>query len=196
MELGGQEAGGRPVGVEVVSDDLVRAAQTGDVAALNTLYRALAPAVHGYLCSKGMEDAEGATSDVFLGLFAQLGRVRGGASGLRKLTFSIAHARMVDEYRARQRRPAMQSWTAEDDARHEQSAEHHAEVNESTRRVMQMLDRLPPDQREVLVLRILGDLTVDQIAEVMGRSRGAVKQLQRRGMVTLRAIVEARGVTL
>ena len=89
----------------------------------------------------------------------QLGRVRGGATGLRKLTFSIAHARMVDEYRARQRRPTTLRWTAEDDARHEPSAEQHAEVNESTRRVMQMLDRLPPDQREVLVLRILGDLT-------------------------------------
>jgi RNA polymerase sigma-70 factor (ECF subfamily) len=48
----------------------------------------------------------------------------------------------------------------------------------------------------VLVLRILGDLTIDQISEIMGRSRGAVKQLQRRGMVTLRGIVEARGVTL
>lgn len=184
------------MGVEVVSDDLIRAAQDGDVAALNTLYRALAPAVHGYLCSKGVDDAEAATSDVFLGLFAQLGRIRGGAVGLRKLTFSIAHARMVDEYRARQRRPTTVGWTAENDARREPSAEHHAEVNESTRRVMRMLDRLPPDQREVLVLRILGDLTIDQISEIMGRSRGAVKQLQRRGMVTLRGMVEARGVTL
>lgn len=182
--------------VEVVSDDLVRAAQNGDVAALNTLYRALAPAVHGYLCSKGVEDAEAATSDVFLGLFGQLGRVRGGATGLRKLTFSIAHARMVDEYRTRQRRPATLSWAAEDDPRREPSAEHRAEVNESTRRVMRMLDRLPPDQREVLVLRILADLTIDQIADIMGRSHGAVKQLQRRGMVTLRGFVDAQGVTL
>jgi RNA polymerase sigma-70 factor (ECF subfamily) len=46
------------------------------------------------------------------------------------------------------------------------------------------------------VLRILADLTIDQIADIMGRSHGAVKQLQRRGMVTLRGIVEARGVTL
>ena len=107
------------MGVEVVSDDLVRAAQDGDVPALNTLYRALAAAVHGYLCSKGVDDADAATSDVFLGLFAQLGRVRGGATGLRKLTFSIAHARMVDEYRTRQRRPTTLRWTAEDDTRRE-----------------------------------------------------------------------------
>ena len=184
------------MGVEVVSAGRGRAAQDGDVAALNTIYRALAPAVHGYLCSKGVDDAEAATSDVFLGLFAQLGHVRGGATGLRKLTFSIAHARMVDEYRTRQRRPTTLRWTPENDNRREPSAEQDAEVNESTRRVMRMLDRLPPDQREVLVLRILGDLTIDQISEIMGRSRGAVKQLQRRGMVTLRGIVEARGVTL
>lgn len=184
------------MGVDAVTDDLVDAACAGDVAALNTLYRSLAPAVHGYLRSKGVDDAEAATSDVFLAVFDRLPRVRGGAAGLRKLTFSIAHARMVDEYRARKRRPAGVDWTVDTDPRQVPSAEHEAELNDGTRRVMQMLDRLPADQREVLVLRIVADLTVDQVADIMGRSAGAVKQLQRRGMVTLRAIVETQGVTL
>ncbi|HEY8302617.1 MAG TPA: RNA polymerase sigma factor [Jatrophihabitans sp.] len=184
------------MGVDVVTDELVDAARAGDVAALNTLYRGLAPAVHGYLCSKGVEDADGATSEVFLSLFDRLPRVRGGATGLRKLTFSIAHARMVDEHRARKRRPIGVDWSVDTDPRQVPSAEHQAELNDGTRRVMRMLDRLPADQREVLVLRIVADLAVDQIADIMGRSSGAVKQLQRRGMVTLRAIVEAQGVTL
>lgn len=181
---------------DAVTDEVVGAAQRGDPAALTTLYRALSPAVHGYLRSKGVHDAEAVTSDVFLALFAQLRTVRGGADGLRKLVFSIAHARMVDDHRTRSRRPTEVSWAADDDPRHAPSAEHQAVDNDATARVMQLLDRLPADQREVLVLRIVGDLTIDQIADVMGRSSGAVKQLQRRGMLAVRAIVEARGVTL
>jgi RNA polymerase sigma-70 factor, ECF subfamily len=181
---------------EIVTDECVAAAARGDPAALSAIYRALAPAVHGYLRSKGVVDHEAATSDVFLALFGQLRFLRGGADGLRKLAFSIAHARMVDEHRARSRRPATVAWLAETDPRRAPSAEHEAEQNESTARVLALLDELPPDQREVLALRFVADLTLEQVAEIMGRSVGAIKQLQRRGMRTVRAVVAERGVTL
>jgi RNA polymerase sigma-70 factor (ECF subfamily) len=44
------------------------------------------------------------------------------------------------------------------------------------------IDQLPPDQRSVLLLRILGDLTIEQIADAVGKRPGAVKALQRRGL--------------
>ena len=46
-----------------------------------------------------------------------------------------------------------------------------------------MLERLNEDQRSVITLRILGDLSIEQTAEVLGKSTGAVKQLQRRGLL-------------
>ena len=49
---------------------------------------------------------------------------------------------------------------------------------------------LPDDQRSVLLLRVLADLTVEQVAAVMGRSVGSVKALQRRGLRTLRDRLE------
>ena len=52
---------------------------------------------------------------------------------------------------------------------------------------------LPADQRAVLLLRVLADLTVEQVAEVLGRSVGSVKALQRRGLRTLRAQLEREG---
>ncbi|MEO9139446.1 MAG: sigma factor-like helix-turn-helix DNA-binding protein [Jatrophihabitans sp.] len=55
---------------------------------------------------------------------------------------------------------------------------------------------LPDDQREVLTLRVVADLSIEQIADVMGRSQGAVKQLQRRGMIALRKALAERQVTL
>jgi RNA polymerase sigma-70 factor (ECF subfamily) len=48
----------------------------------------------------------------------------------------------------------------------------------------------------VVLLRILGDLTVDQVAEVLGKSPGAVKQLQRRAFEALRRLIDREGVPL
>ena len=65
-----------------------------------------------------------------------------------------------------------------------------------TDRAVALCARLAPDQREVVLLRILGDLTVDQVAEVLGKSPGAVKQLQRRAFEAIRRLVDREGVPL
>jgi RNA polymerase sigma-70 factor (ECF subfamily) len=54
-----------------------------------------------------------------------------------------------------------------------------------------LLHRLGDDQRQALTLRVVAELSLDETAEVMGRSIGAVKQLQRRALEALRAIVTA-----
>jgi RNA polymerase sigma-70 factor (ECF subfamily) len=59
-----------------------------------------------------------------------------------------------------------------------------------TETVRRLCALLPDDQRSVLLLRILGDLTVEQVADAMGRTVGSVKALQRRGLRALRAHVE------
>jgi RNA polymerase sigma-70 factor, ECF subfamily len=54
--------------------------------------------------------------------------------------------------------------------------------------VHQALARLPISQREVLVRRVFQHMTITEVAEVLGRSRGAVKQLQHRGVRNLSRI--------
>ncbi len=179
-----------------VTDDVVAAAQRGDGAAFRTIYEVLAPAVLGYLRTKGVADPEGVTHDVFLGVLPRLAALSGGAAGLRKLVFSVAHARMVDEHRARARQPGHLPYEPDTDARVVGSAEDAAAESLGTRRVLEVLDQLPADQREVLVLRVVADLSIDQVAEIMGRSAGAVKQLQRRGLLAVRQVLMQRGVTL
>ena len=58
-----------------------------------------------------------------------------------------------------------------------------------------MLSHLGEEQRSVISLRVLGDLSLEQTAQVLGKSTGAVKQLQRRGLANLRALVERGEVT-
>jgi RNA polymerase sigma-70 factor, ECF subfamily len=190
------DADGGTEAMPELSDSVVASAQDGDRDALHVIYEALAPSVYGYLRAKGVEDAEGVTSDVFVALLPQIERVTGGAAGLRKLTFTIAHARMVDDHRNRARLPASIAYEPADDTRTVGSAEDDAADGLATARVRAVLDLLPEDQREVLTLRVIADLTIEQVAAVMGRTPGAVKQLQRRGMIAVRKAVAERQVTL
>lgn len=177
-------------------DEVLRAAQGGEPWAMRALYDGLAPRVHGYLRARGAAEPEDLTSEVFLAVLPRLPDVTGGYPGLRALLFSVAHARLVDSLRAQSRRPAHVPYEARNDARRSPSAEDAADAGLGVDRATVLLARLPESQREVLVLRLLGDLTVEQVADVLGTSEGAVKQLQRRGLLALRALVAGGAVTL
>jgi RNA polymerase sigma-70 factor (ECF subfamily) len=180
----------------VLSDETAAAARAGDPDALATVWRALSPRVLGYLRSRGVEDPEGLTSEVFLAVIPRLGRLRGGADGLATLVFSVAHARAVDDVRRRARRPAPAPYDAVQDPRREPSAETAALGGVTAQHSLEKLARLSDDQRAVIALRVLGDLSLDQTARIIGKSTGAVKQLQRRGLQALRVMVEEGEVSL
>ena len=61
--------------------------------------------------------------------------------------------------------------------------------------VLRVLQSLSADQRAVLLLRVIGDLSLEQVAETLGKRTGAVKQLQRRGVIAVRKALARRGVT-
>jgi RNA polymerase sigma factor (sigma-70 family) len=179
-----------------ITADVLAAAQAGDGNAFRLIYEDLAPAILGYLSAKGVSDPEAVTSDVFLALLPQLPTITGGPAGLRTLVFSIAHARMVDHHRARGRRPETVEYDPTADVRLSPSAEHTALESMEAASVTKLLAELPQTQREVLMLRLIGDLTVPQVAEVMGTTAGAIKQHQRRGLLALRELLSTRQVTL
>ena len=78
----------------------------------------------------------------------------------------------------------------------------HTDVEEdaarrlATEHLRRLCDTLAPDQRNVLLLRMLADLTVDDIASALGKTSGAVKALQRRGLASLRRQMQREGVPL
>lgn len=171
-------------------DDVVLAAQAGRPWALRALYEELSPRVHGYLAARGARDPEDLTSEVFLTVFPRLATVSGGAAGLRTLVFSVAHARLVDDLRRQSRRSPTVPYEEWHDDRTTASSEDQAVDRVRTLEVRALLDSLPADQRDVLLMRVVADLSVEQTAEAIGRSTGAVKQLQRRGLLALRALLQ------
>lgn len=171
-------------------------ARAGSGAAFAALYGDLARQVAGYLRAKGVADVEDVTSEVFLAVFTGLPGFDGDYQHFRSWVFTIAHRRVVDGWRRAGRTPHLVPYEPVDDARTSSSAEVEALAAIGQERVVALLALLTDEQREVLVLRVVADLTVEQVAEVVGRRPGAVKALQRRGLATLRRVLATEGVPL
>lgn len=175
-----------------LTEQVVASAVAGETGALHRVYEILAPALVGYLRSRGSDDPEGLTQDVFVALLPRLGKLRGGVSGLRTLAFSIAHARLVDETRRRSKRPPALPLDQDDATLVAASAEEHAMTSMNSAALIALLSELSPDQRNVVALRVIAQLSLEETAEVVGKSVGSVKQLQRRGLLALRERILAR----
>ncbi len=177
-------------------DEVLAAARLGQPWALTALFRSYAGAVAGYVRARSPADPDDLVSEIFTSVFSSLDRFSGNEADFRGWLFTIAQRRVVDELRRRSRRVETTAYTPEEDTRQVPSAEEGGLERMGEEWVRRVLDRLAPDQREVLLLRILGDLTVEQVAELVGKSPGAVKALQRRGLASAEKIVRAEGVPL
>ena len=175
-------------------DPVLSRARVGSPEAFTALYEDLARPVAAYVRARGVPDVDDVTSEVFLAVFTGLARFTGTQEQFRSWVFTIAHRRVVDVWRRGSRTVAAVPYEADTDVRTSASAEADALDGLGEEWVMEMLGHLTDDQREVLVLRIVGDLTVEQVGAVVGRRPGAVKALQRRGLATLRRILQAQAV--
>lgn len=170
--------------------DRIAAARRGEAWALRDIWEAFGPKVNGYLAGRGVSDAEDLTSEVFIQVFERLPRFRGDESALRTFVFSVAHARYVDHVRKAARRGVPVEFDATQHDSIVPSAETEAMNAISDQRLRAALGSLSPDQRNVVLLRVVADLDLAQTAEVLGKSVGAVKSLQHRALESLRPLFE------
>ena len=171
-------------------DDVLSAAQAGAGWAFEVLYRDLAPSVTGYLRLHRAVEPDDLASETFIGVFTGLQGFSGDEAALRAWVFTIAHRRLVDDWRRRSRRPQVSDDPGDLSEFVGGDVEDDALVGIGTETVHRLCGELPDDQRSVLLLRILADLTVEQVAQAMGKTEGAVKALQRRGLRSLRTRLE------
>jgi RNA polymerase sigma-70 factor (ECF subfamily) len=171
-------------------DGVVTRARAGDRAAFGQLWLDLSPRVAAYLRSHGVAEAEDVTSEVFLAVFRQMDRFSGGGAAFRALVFTVAHRRQVDWHRQRTRRG---TWLTLEEGPEPTtpSAESAALAAISDERVVEALGALTPDQRSVLALRVVGELSLEETAAVLGKDLGAVKSLQHRALARLRRNLSA-----
>lgn len=181
-----------PVGF--LDDAVLDAARVGAGWAFERIYGELAGPVLGYLRQQGMADPEGATNEAFHRAFRRIATFEGGVEAFRRWVFTIAHNLVVDERRFVSRRkdehpvehvPDVAGGDAERDALERLGGD----------RVRRMLALVSDDQRDVLLLRFVADLSIEEVAGATGRSVTAVKALQRRGLDALRRALDPAGVS-
>ncbi|MEM8925754.1 MAG: RNA polymerase sigma factor [Actinomycetota bacterium] len=172
---------------------LIDAAKVGDGRAFECLYRWLAPEITRFATVRGAEDAEGLANEVFLRAYQKISRFDGRRDAFRAWIFAITRNLLIDAHRAGARRPDIA--TNEVPERSSASADIEALDLLSVQRVARLLAQLSDDQRDVILLRMVGDLSLQQVALIVDKPVTAVKALQRRGLRRLQSEVLAEVVT-
>lgn len=170
---------------------ILTAAQDGGEWAVAVLYRWLHPAVIGYLRARAGDDAEDLASETWLAVARALPTFSGDEGAFRSWVFTIAHRRLVDHHRATARRPRTRSLTPAEGDGHDGPVELPGEDDpagdvvaaiageEAVRRIVALL---PADQAEIVLLRVVAGLPVEEVAAATGRKAGTVRVLQHRAL--------------
>jgi RNA polymerase sigma-70 factor, ECF subfamily len=163
---------------------------------MRAVYSQLNPRLLRYLRHHVGHAAPDVASDVWLALARELPRFEGGPDAFRALTFTIARRRAVDHHRRSGRRPpTVPLDDAPDCAGSEEPEQLVVDGMEAQRAVRMLAGELPPDQAEIVLLRVLGDLGVDQVAVIVGKTPGAVRVAQHRALRRLQQRWERSTVT-
>ena len=168
-----------------VSSELIGRARLGDQAALSVLFRTYQPAVLRYLRGCLPDAAEDLAAQTWVDAARNLRAFSGEADDFRRWLFTIARRRLQDELRRRYRRPEQLT----DAPPETMTGGDEFDAADELTRALALVRQLSPDQAEAVLLRIVADLDVGQVAEVMGRSEGAVRVLVHRGLHRLRDLL-------
>lgn len=167
-------------------DRVVAAARDGDGQAFAQLYESMNRRILAFLSYRGATDPEGMVNDVLLKVFTNLETFDGNQTQFTAWVFKIARNTLIDESRARSRRVEETSLQDSHEVTHwSGDVETDAIDQMSTAGVLQHLEVLTPEQRDVIVMRVASDLTIEAIAQILGKRVGAVKAMQRRALRSL-----------
>ena len=165
---------------------LVARAQRGDRAALEDLYLLHFDRVYSYLhMSVGnRHDAEDLTTQTFMKMLEAIRRFEWRSVPFSAWLLRIAHNLAMDHFRANRR------WQPEEEVPEsadgeECSAEEQALASLGETRVLTLIERLAPEQRQVLMLKFVYRFSNGEVASILGKTEGAVKSLQHRALASL-----------
>jgi RNA polymerase sigma-70 factor, ECF subfamily len=168
-------------------ESVLMAAQAGGEWAFAELYDSYNPLLERYFAARASSVAEDLAAETWMGAARTLEKFRGGETQFRSWLFTIAHHVLADYWKEGRRwgwvqadREALVDYLAPDDP--ERSVLDSLSGRAAARKIAAML---PPEQAEVVLLRVVGGLDVDQVAKIIGRRPGTVRVLQHRALKKL-----------
>lgn len=161
-------------------------ARVGAEWAITALYREFHPRLLRYLRAQAPAYGDDLASEVWLDAAAALPRFEGDETAFRRWLFTIAHRRLIDLRRADARRRAfLTRLESSDDSRGDADPEASVLAASETEVALVRIGRLSPDQAQVVLLRVVAGLTVEDVAAIVGKNPGTVRVLQHRALKRL-----------
>lgn len=172
-------------------ESIIEAARAGADWAWERLVKQIDGPLRGYITRLGAVDVDDIVGETWLHVARGLRHFNGDETAFRSWVFMIAHHRMVDERRRFHRKPSTPIDHTEIDefAPAVRSTESEAIDRISDREVQEILNLLPPEQREVILLRFFAGFGINEIGRIVGKRPGAVSTLQRRALRRLERIL-------
>jgi RNA polymerase sigma-70 factor, ECF subfamily len=191
---GARQPDTRPV-IDAAFGDVLARAQGGDESAFARLFRDIQPALLRYL-RVITPDAEDVAGETWLQVVSGLAGFRGGEDAFRAWLFTIARHRAIDAGRSRSRRPASPLDLEEVAERYLSPDTADLALDTiSAREVVALVAQLPPDQAEIIMLRVVAGLEPGDVGRIVGKSAGAVRVASHRALRKLAELAELAGVT-
>jgi RNA polymerase sigma-70 factor (ECF subfamily) len=168
-------------------EDALRRARAGDESGFAELWRTLQPPLLRYLRVRSRVSYEDVAAETWLQVVRDLSSFIGTADGFRAWLFTVARHRAVDAARAAAARPAVLVPDIDEAVRHPTAAAAEIDALEriSTERALTLVRTLPPEQAEMVMLRVVAGLDVPVVAQIVGKSPGAVRVSVHRGLRAL-----------
>jgi RNA polymerase sigma-70 factor, ECF subfamily len=165
--------------------DLIARAGRGDGEALGVLWSQHQHLLVRFLRGVGCTTPDDVASMVWIDVAKGLARFTGDATDFRKWLFTIARRRSIDELRRENRRSVTVDRSAMVDRAANALANDAAEMYERASaldRAVAVVQTLPPDQAEILMLRVVADLDVATVAAMVGKTEGNVRVIMHRAL--------------
>jgi RNA polymerase sigma-70 factor (ECF subfamily) len=187
---------GRQWGEQVLNEEfpeVLAAAARGDELAFSALYRDVHPALLRYLRAMSWDIAEDAASECWFEVARGLGAFVGPEPAFRAWVFAIARRKLIDRIRYEARRPTAELSDLDLGGPLRRDVADDVVEMDATYRALALVQTLPTDQAEAVLLRVVAGLEYSDVARIMDRSAGAVRVLVHRGLRRLEGLVGETG---
>jgi len=162
---------------------LVERAADGSFGAFGEIYNIFLDQIYRYVFYqvKDKMTAEDLTEEIFLKAWEAMGKYKQKSLSFSAWLYRIAHNHVIDYFRTRRQHLALDDVisAAPDDP------EREAEEKAMQRELAEVISSLPPQQKQVIILKFIEGLENEEIARIMGKRQGAVRMLQMRSLTAL-----------
>jgi RNA polymerase sigma-70 factor (ECF subfamily) len=177
---------------EPAQQALLERAGRGDPHALGQIYDQYVDRIYSYIYHRvgQAEQAEDLTGQVFMRMLEAIRAGQGWKTSFSGWLYRIAHNLVIDFYRHRGRASFVDIDEAPPIVATEDEPARRVQANLDREDLRAALSQLTEEQAQVITLRFLEDLSIAEVAAIMGKNEGAIKALQYRAVLALRRIMQ------